>query len=312
MIEIQSIHSFVPKNFLSKNTLDKKIGKKNLKKIYNYTGFKKLHVLKENQNQEDFFLKAIEKFIRVGKINTRLIDSIIFSSHTRKFEMPIFSAKIQSKFNFKNNIICYDLPGSCSGFTNGMIHSYAFLKSKIVNNVLLICADAHSKKLEENLLPVIGDGLSCVLIKRKKNNTQIDFGVDGINNEILSIDSESNKLKMDGIKVFEFAVKRVPETYSRILKKINYKIDFYCFHQPNKTIHDHLIKKLKIDFKKVISTFDYGNTSAASIPLAMSKNFANKYIVKKNILFCGFGAGLSWSSIVTGMDKTYISKIYKI
>jgi len=312
MIEIKSIFSFVPKNFISKEKLKKKLGKNNFRKIHNYTGFKKLHVLKKKQEPAEFFFQSIDKFFKVTKINKNKIDAIIFSSHTRGQEMPIFSAKIQSKFQLRNDIICYDLPGSCSGFTNGLIHSSAFLNSKIADTVLLICADAHSKNLDKNLIPLIGDGLSCMIIKRKKNITKIDYGVDGSNNEILTIESTTKKLKMDGIEVFKFAVKRVPETYSNILKKIKCKIDFYCFHQPNKNIHDHLIRKLNIDFNKVISTFDFGNTSAASIPIAISKNFSNRNIVNKNFLFCGFGAGLTWSTIVTRLHKTYVSKVYFI
>jgi len=312
MIEINSIHSYVPKNFISKNELQKKLGKNKFKKIYNYTGFKKLHVLKKKQNRETFFLNAIENFFKISKIKIKKIDAVIFSSHSRKNEMPIFASKVQSNFNLRNNIIAYDLPGSCSGFTNGLIHSYAFINSGITQNVLLICADAHSINLDKNLLPVVGDGLSCILIKRKKSNTVFDYGVDGLNNEMLRIESETKKLKMDGMQVFEFAAKRVPETYNNILKKTKIKIDYYCFHQPNKTIHDHIIKKLNIDFNKVIRTFEYGNTSSPSIPISICENFPNKKIFNKTFLFCGFGAGLSWSTVVSKLNNTFISKVYKI
>ena len=74
--------------------------------------------------------------------------------------------------------------------------------------------------------------------------------------------------------------------------------------------HDHLIKKLNIDFKKTIRTFDYGNTSSASIPIALSKNFPNKLIKNKIFLFCGFGVGLSWSTVVTKIHKASISKVH--
>ena len=311
MIEIKSIYSFVPKNFLSKKTIIKKFGKNQYSKIKNYTGFENLNVISKKDSSNFFFFKSMGKFFKLEKINKK-VDAIIFSSHTRQNEMPIFAAKIQSKFKLRNNIICYDLPGSCSGFTNGLIHASAFLNSDIVKNVLLICADAHSQNLEKNLVPVIGDGISCIFLKKTKNKTFFDFGVDGLENEMLIIDPITKKLKMDGLKVFEFAAKRVPETFQNTVRKFKKKIDFYSFHQPNKTIHDHLIKKLKIEGKKVISCFDHGNTSSPSIPISISKNFPNKIINNKTFLFCGFGAGLNWSTVITKLNKTYVSKIYKI
>ncbi|ARJ47470.1 3-oxoacyl-ACP synthase III family protein [Candidatus Pelagibacter sp. RS39] len=311
MINIEKIYSFIPKNKISQKFIKKKFGDSNFKKIKNYTGFTNLNVLRDNFTEENFFLNALEKFFKMERINKK-IDMIIFSSHTRKNEMPIFSAKIQEKFEIKNNIICYDLPGSCAGFTNGLIHASAFLTSGIAKNVLLICADAHSKKAEKNLIPVIGDGISCIVITKSKTTSLFDFGVDGRNNDILKIDKKKNKLIMNGLKVFEFALNRVPETYQRIIKRYNNRIDYYCFHQPNKTIHDQLIKKLRINYEKVISCFAHGNTSAPSIPISLSHSFSNKNVNNKVFLFCGFGAGLNWSTVITTFKKTFISKIYKI
>lgn len=118
---------------------------------------------------------------------------------------------------------------------------------------------------------------------------------------------------MDGLKVLEFAIKRVPQTISNILKKGKFNltdIDYYSFHQPNKSILDHLIKKMHLNESKMISTFDFGNTSSPSIPLALSKNFKNKKISNRKFLFCGFGAGLQWSSVITNFKKTFVHKIY--
>ena len=312
MINIKKIYSFVPKKFISKKIINKNFDAIKFAKIKSFTGFKNLSVLSKNDNYDEFFFKALNKFFKKEKIE-REIDAIIFASHSRKNEMPIFSAKVQSKFKINNSIICYDLPGSCSGFTNGLIHASAFLNSNIVKkNVLLICADAHSQIAEKNLIPVIGDGISCILIEKSLTKNVIDFGVDGHENQILKINSNKKKLTMDGIKVFEFAAKRVPETYYKSIKKFKKKIDYYSFHQPNKTIHDHLVKKLNINLKKVISCFDHGNTSSPSIPISLSKNFPNKKLKNKVFLFCGFGAGLNWSTVITELKNTFISKIYKI
>ena len=309
MINIKHIISIVPK-------ATKKIDDLKNKKIIKYSGFKKVHILKKKSTSDLVFF-GVKKFFQKTKINPYKIDAVIYSSHSRNFEMPIFSASIQNKFSLRNNILCYDLPNSCSGFTNSLVHAYALITSGLAKNLLIICADTHSKiSKDKNLKNIIGDACSCIFIEKKANNTfYYDVGVDGKNNNILQIETKNKnkKLNMDGLKVLEFAIKRVPETISKILKKskLNLKsIDYYSFHQPNKSILEHLIKKLRLDRDKMITTFDYGNTSSPSIPLALSKTFKNKFISNKKFIFCGFGAGLQWSSVITNLKKTFVHKIY--
>ena len=309
MINIKHIISIVPK-------ATKKIDDLKNKKIIKYSGFKKVHILKKKSTSDLVFF-GVKKFFQKTKINPYKIDAVIYSSHSRNFEMPIFSASIQNKFSLRNNILCYDLPNSCSGFTNSLVHAYALITSGLAKNLLIICADTHSKiSKDKNLKNIIGDACSCIFIEKKANNTfYYDVGVDGKNNNILQIETKNKnkKLNMDGLKVLEFAIKRVPETISKILKKskLNLKsIDYYSFHQPNKSILEHLIKKLRLDRDKMITTFDYGNTSSPSIPLALSKTFKNKFISNKKFIFCGFGAGLQWSSVITNLKKSFVHKIY--
>ena len=233
--------------------------------------------------------------------------------------MPIYAATLQHKFNLNNNVFCFDLPNSCSGFTNGLIHSYSLIKSRIVKNVLLVCSDTHSKSVDvknKNLLPIVADGCSCVFVEKDdKNFFDYDYGVDGLNNEALTIKDlgSEKKLEMDGLKVFEFAIKRVPQSINKVISKNKKKLidfDLISFHQPNKSIHDHLIKLLNIDKKKIVSCFSFGNTSSPSIPISFSKAFGNKIINNKTGLFCGFGAGFLWSTIITKLKKTKISEIF--
>jgi len=311
---IKYVSSYLPKNYRSKVYLKSILGK-NYKRIINYTGFKKIHVLKKNQEVKKFIFKSINHFLKINHINKKKINCIIYSSHSRPNEMPNFSIDIQEKLNLSNEILAYDLPNSCAAFTNGLIHSHALLKSGVTENVLLICSDFHSTKLSKknsNLIPVIGDGLSCILIeKNNKNQIKYDYGVDGKNNKILKI--ENNTLSMDGIKVFEFASNRVPETISRVLNKsksIKNKIDYVVLHQPNRNIAENLKKRINIHSGNFISNYDHGNLSAASIPVNLSKNFPNKVLENKIFLFVGFGSGLSWSSVIANLYGTKINKIY--
>ena len=142
-----------------------------------------------------------------------------------------------------------------------------------------------------------------------------DFGVDGLSNKSLQITTSNSqsKLEMDGIKVFEFAIKRVPKSLNEASEMSKTKIqdiDLVSLHQPNKSIHDHLTKLLKINEKKIISCFKFGNTSCPSIPISISSKFGNKMINNKKVLFCGFGAGFLWSTVITKFNNTLVSKVY--
>ena len=311
MINIKHIVSAVPKNYLNLEH------SKKLKKIIRYSGFKRVHILRNNQTPKELINFTISKFFFKTKTDPKNIDALIFSSHTRSEEMPIFSASIQKEFKLRNNIFCYDLPNSCSGFTNALIHSYMLVKSKIAKKILIVCADAHSKITKNvNLTPIIGDGCSCILVENlNKNIFSHDFGVDGNQNNALRIETKNGKknLVMDGLKVFEFAIKRVPETIKKIVHKSKHKldrIDYFSFHQPNKTMLSHLLKKLYIKNEKVISTFQYGNTSSPSIPISLSSQFPNKTVNNKKFIFCGFGSGFQWSTVLINLKKTLIYKVY--
>ena len=318
MINLDLIFSCVPKNRI--NLAKSEFFKKNeIKKILNYTGFTNVNRIPKNITSSNFIFKSIKKFIGYSKIDIKKVDAIIFSSHSRESEMPIFSGKIQKKFNFRNNIFCFDLPNSCTGFTNGLIHAYSLIKSGVIKGkILLICADTHSKIVDtknKNLLPVVADGCACILISKRNNYFSFDYGIDGNDALNISESGKKKKLNMNGIKVFEFAIKRVGNSIQNVEKTSKLKlrdIDYISLHQPNITILNHIIKKVGLNKKKILSCFDYGNTSSPSIPISICSNLANKKNKNKNFLFSGFGSGFLWSSIIMRNKECKVSKVFKI
>ena len=155
----------------------------------------------------------------------------------------------------------------------------------------------------------MGDGLSIIYIEKNNENSFIsDWGVQGFDRDVLKI--ENNKIHMDGIKVFEFASERVPQTVNRILvKNKQRKIDYIVLHQPNKSINEHIMKKLNFKKEKFLINYDHGNLSASSIPVNICKNFSNKTLINKRFMFVGFGSGLSWSSAIIKLIKVKINRI---
>lgn len=302
MIKINSIVSVLPKNQI--------IIKSNKNKVKNYSGFNKLNVLSKEDTIQDLIFFSIQKLIQNSKFNLNKIDSIIFSSHSRELEMPSISALIQKKLNLKNKIFCYDLPLSCSAFPYSLIHAYSLIHSNLSKNILLVCGDSLSKfisKNDKNLKYITGDSFSsCIISKDSKNKFKFDYGCDG-DDKILNLDfKRKNKLKMNGLKVMHFATTTVYDHINDFVKKENISKEniYTCFHQPNLTIHNYLVNKLGFAKKNNIANFNHGNTSAGTIPLALSKHFQKNKYLKKDILLSGFGEGMMWATCLINLKKT--------
>jgi 3-oxoacyl-[acyl-carrier-protein] synthase-3 len=177
---------------------------------------------------------------------------------------------------------------------------------------------------DPKMLGLFGDAGTAVAIdyqKKIENTTFFSFGTDGEGFKNLIYDSDGmNKLKknkhleMNGAKIFEFALKEIPEQIKKILKKSKNKftsIDYFVFHQANKFLLETLMKKMKIPNKKVLySIDDYGNTNSASIPITMFKNLKNKKNIK--VLVCGFGVGYSWSSAIINLGNINYPTLNKL
>lgn len=307
MIKIHSIQTSIPKNQMKYNDSEK------IKKIINYSGFKKINLLNKDSSVFDLVMHSVKKLILKSKFDKSKIDAIIFTSHSRDIEMPSISALIHRELSLKQKIFCYDLPLSCSGFSYSLIHAHNLIKSEVAKNVLIVCGDSLSKYIDRNninLKYIIGDSFSSIIVtKSNKDKFQYDFGCEG-NKDVLNLDitKKNNKFNMNGILVMSFAMNTVYKHIKNFIKinKINLDKTYTCLHQPNFTIHDYLITKLRLDKKFNISNFNYGNTSAGSIPLAINSYFFNKKnkIIKNNILISGFGEGLMWSSCHISIQRS--------
>ena len=197
-------------------------------------------------------------------------------------------------------------------------------------------------KKDRSCRPLFGDSGTATLIEKTSSypETYFTLNTDGSGNESIIIpgggfrhhntsenkveyeDTDGNvkslnNLHMNGSKVFNFAINRVPESVSRVLNLSGLKhsdIDYYLFHQANKFVIEKIIKKLKINEMKVPreTVGIYGNQGPASIPSTISDALNMEVGNKHNkLLLCGFGTGFSWASAILDLEKIYCPKIVR-
>jgi 3-oxoacyl-[acyl-carrier-protein] synthase-3 len=221
--------------------------------------------------------------------------------------------------------VAFDLTAACSGFLFGLVTAAQFIRTGTYRNVLLVGADILSRWTDwsdRRTCVLFGDGAGAVLLQANETGDRLlgfDLRTDGTQNSCLTLGfaGESRELipgkavrqgtfspiQMNGQEVYRFAVKKVPEVIEKALFRANLstdQIDWLLLHQANQRILDAVAQRLKLPPEKVISNMaSYGNTSAASIPIALDEWVRQGRIQPGDIIASsGFGAGLSWGAAI--------------
>lgn len=334
-IKITSISSCIPKNKVNLNNFAAEFGGNEVSRIIKTTGIEYIRQAPFNITTSDLCIEAAKKIILANNINVSEIDAVVFVSQTADFIMPQTSHIIQSNLGLNEDTICFDLPIGCNGYIYGLYQSSLLISSKSCKKVLLLSGDTSTKLINEkdrSLKMVFGDGGSATLIEEGddelsfiiySDGSQFDSLIipdGGFRNPInesstqLKFDTDGNgrtssNLYMDGMAIFNFAIKRVPPLIEEILDFANWKkdeVDLYALHQANKFMIDYLRKKCKVSLEKMPVLVDgIGNTGPGTIPILMTELNSNNKELNK-VIMCGFGIGLSWGALSCDLSKTNI------
>ncbi len=312
-VYLNHLEFYLPKK-IEKNydilLLNKK-NKQDAKKMISKIGIKKRHISENNITTNILASHAAKKIFNEYDKNS--FDFLIYCTNSPDFILPPNSCLLQNKIKLKN-IGCVDINLSCSGYVYSLGIAKSLILSKQANQILLITSDTYSKfisKKDYKNRVIFGDGSTASIIsnKKSKNSFKINnfiYGTDGSGGNFAIFKNFGanylhNKKKeifdMNGPGILSFALKEVPESINKYLKKnkisLN-KIDKFIFHQANEFIIDSLKIKLNIPDNKVIKYLsDTGNTVSSSIPIALKKS-ENQFKKGEKILLVGFGGGLSW------------------
>ena len=301
MISIIKIKSYIPKGRFDIQKNYPIINKKFLK---DKIGTLKLSRKKKNEDVVEMCIKAFKKF-KIKKINN-LKALILCTQNPESNGLPHNSSIIHNKLNLKENIATLDISQGCAGYIYSLKVCENFLL-KENDKALIFTCDPYSKIIKNNDLNteiLFGDAATVTLVSKKKRGKLIkdySFLSNTFNNE--AINNRDGFLKMNGNKIMNFANNYVDKEIFKILKKNNIllkNIEKFYFHQGSKHIIKQIIKKIKIDNKKVpIILNNIGNTISSSIPITLEKDNFKK---SNSFLLCGFGVGLS---VATCIVKKY-------
>ena len=275
--------------------------------ISSRTGIRQRHVA-EKETSATMASKAAAQAIMDAGIKSEDVQVIIVATSSPDYAFPSTAALVQKNIGAAN-AMCFDISVACTGFIYGLSIADAYIKSGIYKNALVIGAEVMSREVDwtdRSVCVLFGDGAgAAVLTADEEGFTHSVLHSNGVKSDVLTsggIDAIDN-IYMDGQEVFRFAVKKVPESIREVLEVTGMDMDnikYYVLHQANIRIIESVAKRLGQDMDKFpVNLQDYGNTSAASIPILLDEmNRDNKLHKGDLILLSGFGAGLSWGSTI--------------
>lgn len=272
--------------------------------------------------------KAAQNAIAMAQLTPDQIDLIILATSTPD-DLFGTAAQIQTEIG-ATQAVAFDLTAACSGFVFGLVTAAQYIRTGVYRNVVLIGADILSRWVDWSdraTCVLFGDGAGAVVLQADSTQDNLlgfELCSDGTLNHCLNLafrgeakplvsDTQVNlgtyqPITMNGREVYRFAVAKVPEVISKALFRADLTvedIDWLLLHQANQRIINAVAQRLKIPSEKTISNLaKYGNTSAASIPIALDEAVRSGQIQPGDIMaMSGFGAGLTWGAAIARWGK---------
>jgi 3-oxoacyl-[acyl-carrier-protein] synthase-3 len=319
---ILGIGSYVPPRVLTNFDLEKMVDTSD-EWIRTRTGISERHIADEASATSDLAVHAARSAMENAGVTESEIDAVIVATITPDMLFPSTACIVQSKLGLAR-CVAFDISAGCSGFIYALAVGNQFIASGLYEKILVIGADTLSKVInwqDRSTCVLFGDGAGAVVLGPAEDDDSgilsIYLGADGTGAEVLmvpaggslrpttydTIDNKLHYIHMNGNEVFKFAVKIQADAAMESLRGCGLDkkdIDWFIPHQANIRIIDAAARRLDIPSSKVVCNVDkYGNTSAASIPLALDEIVRNGKVKTGDILMMvGFGAGLTWGSSV--------------
>lgn len=317
-VVLAGVGGYLPQNILTNDDLAK-IVETSDEWIQKRTGIQSRRIASEQESTSDLAVNAARQAMRRAAVQAEDIDMILVATTTPDQTFPATAALVQARLGVPAGRIAFDVQAVCSGFLYGLSIARAMvLADSSVNTVLLIGAETMSRIMDwqdRTTCVLFGDGAGAAILKAEQVNESgaerglIDVKIysDGSNAELLytsggpGTTGQSGKIVMAGRDVFKHAVANLASCASEILDAnglSSQDVDWLVPHQANQRIIDATAQKLGLPEEKVIMTIaEHGNTSAASVPLALNAGFeAGKFKSGDLLLLEAMGAGLTWGA----------------
>lgn len=328
-ISLKGIAAAVPSNIYS-NINYNHISVEERELFIKTTGIKERRVATSGMSTSDLCYEPAKQLLEKLNWNTEDVDIVIMVTQSPDYFIPGSAIILQHKLGLKKSCLAFDINLGCSGYVYGLYVLGNLLSSGQLKKGLLLAGDKSTVSTaftDKSAYPLFGDAGSATALEYDRNAETMYFNLasDGSGKDAITIEHggsrhgikkdtfdlidiepgiarEKRHLKLDGIEIFNFALREVSANVNELYANSNQSMndtDLYIFHQANKLINESVRKKLKVtDVSKVLYSLEkYGNTSSASIPLTMVTEAGNQLSSKNNNLcLSGFGVGFSWGS----------------
>ena len=284
--------------------------------IRSRTGIERRHFASENETTSDMGIKAAQAALTNAGCSVDNVDAIILATSTADLTFPSAATMVQNGLGMRHGF-AFDVQAVCAGFLYALTTANSMIASGQANRILVIGAETFSKLMDwtdRGTCVLFGDGAGAMLVAAQQDK-QSDRGIlatalrsDGRYKDILYVDGgvsvqTTGHLRMQGKEVFRHAVEKLSTTALETLEQAGLsteEVDWVVPHQANKRILEGMSKRLKIPMDKVVVTVNnHGNTSAASIPLAMAAAVQDNRIKTGDVVVTGaIGGGLAWGTAV--------------
>lgn len=321
--KITAIGSYVPVKKLTNADLERLVETNN-EWIVQRTGIQERRISRQDEFTSDLCVAAVQDLIaRYGK-SVHDVDMVIVATSTPDFTFPSVASLIQHRLKIPLTAGTMDVSAACSGFVYGLHTAHGFIASGLHRKVLVIGADTISKITDysdRSTCILFGDGAGAVLVETDNMSTGFlgyHLGSDGSGaqhvyrtnlsgrvNDIELIDSQM--LVQNGREVFRWAVRTVPQGVEQLLHKADIAlkdVDWFIPHSANLRIIEPICDRMNFPIEQVLySLVSFGNTSAATIPLALDLGIREGRVMNgQKILMYGFGAGLTHAGQLIQLD----------
>ena len=313
---IVSTGSYLPPRIVTNEELSRRLDTSDAW-IRERTGIASRHVAEESVGSSDLALQASREALKAANLRTEDIDLIVVATSTPDYVFPSTACLLQSKLGIAG-CPAFDVQAVCSGFVYALATADSFIKNRMAKKALVVGSEVFSRILDWNdrgTCVLFGDGAGAVVLasSEKPGVHASLLHADGSQVDMLSVPGNvcrgkvtgSVYLQMNGQGVFKFAVRVLEESARETVAAAGMTledVDWLIPHQANVRILEATARKLGLPREKLVVTVDHhGNTSAASVPLALDEYVrSGKIKTGDNLLLQGVGGGFTWgSSLVT-------------
>ncbi len=296
--------------------------------IYTRTGIKERRVVSGEQNAIDLGFEAAQKALERAKMEPDEIELIIAASSAPPDLYPAIACHIHQRLGIKEQIPAFDITAACSGLIYGLSIAKAYIGSGMYKKILIVATDNNSRLVDwtdRSTSILFGDGAGAMVVTASEDGIDdviaidikadgnygnlIELSFDGKNCPLVEQYEEKPKgIRMNGRGVYTFVAKILPHYVENLITNAGLKaedIDYLIPHQANIRIIQAVQERLGYSDEKVVTNIKYyGNTSAASIPIALAESVEKgKVKLGTTAVLCGFGAGMTWGGAIVRLRE---------